>query len=335
MITSAAVLPLPSSAVFHEPLLRTLGQRTNFDPMNSVFIPSIFDTVVTLAGFDPLHLPGGWALAWLPKDLGIYNPVQYRIKSLREKGLIKTCKRGFWSLTPAGIEVARSLCPPLAKAQETRRNATGRWLNEHLTPERGQEHSLLFSGMMAAVKRHLPGTARAELVEDSVNNYIVRAIQRDAFAAKLQMGKLAYSQVISYCVNSGRTDARNLGTDPVSRELLGARTEQERKTGRFMLDPEVAIPLDTDGNPVLGTVDDFTAELDFERTWERVVDILHDLMPQAGDRYLKLLAMRAHGCSLVEIAEQEGVSRNRAASMLAEARRCLRGEAEELAEFLG
>jgi hypothetical protein len=270
-----------------------------------------------------------------PKATSLERKIQAEVSEFRKQGWMP-CTNGVWSLTAAGIEAALHQCPQLALPKSVGPNVTARWFNEHLTPERGQAQSMLFNLMMAAIKRHLPGTYRAELVEDSIHTYIVRAIHRDAFAAKLQAGKLTYGQVISYCVNSGRTDARNLGTDPVSRELLGARTEQERKTGRFMLDPEVPITMDTDGNPVLpDTAGDFTTDLDFERTWDRIEDIFHDLMPQAGDRYLKLLAWRAQGCSLAEIADKESVSRNRAAAMLAEARRCLRGEAEELAEFLG
>jgi hypothetical protein len=330
-VVSSLSNPLPSSAIFQKPLLTVLGTRTELDPSRGVPTTEAIEAVLVMTGIDKDHLPAGW-VRWDPRGPGIYNRVMWAAKLFREKKKwMWSPHRGLWALTETGVEAARPLCQ-LKKPKRPEGNVTAQWFAQHLTPQRGQNKSPLMSQMEAALRRHLPISYRADLIEDHINTYIMRAIRRDAFAKHLQEGKLTYGKVVSYCVNSGRTDARNMGTDPLCRELYGARTERERRGDVVLVDEQANLHgMGRDGTFV--DEESLVApnpEVEFEDVWARIQTLVHERMPKAGDRYTHILAMRARGLSLDEIAQAEGVSRNRAAAMLAGVRRCLReGEGAE------
>lgn len=232
-------------------------------------------------------------------------------------------KTATWQITPLGL----STIPPKVVQEPARNktpNETAVWLGTHMTPPRGRQESDLYRMMRAALCKRLPVSANAGLVEDHIQNYMVRAIRRNALHKLIIPGReIPYSKVVAYCVNSGRTDARDMGTEPVCREMLGARTEKERKD---MVGPQNRVAaLDTDGNVIpehAEVIDE--ARLDFDTIWDQIENVVHDHKPRAYKRYTGILAMRAKGFTTRDIAEAENVSRNRAASMLAEARKCVR-----------
>ena len=216
-------------------------------------------------------------------------------------------------------------------------NVTAKWLNDQLKFKRGEPERQLHRKMRIALSKRLPVSANTDQIEDHIQNFLLRVIRRDAFAKILMDGRtLPHSKVVAYCVNSGRTDARDMGKEPVCREMFGARTEKERRlravdgaTPAFG-DPSVG-EWDTDGNLVLPEGAPMTEEevLDFDAIWSRIETIVYDRKPQAWERYAGLLALKMQGYTTREIADKEGVSRNRVASMLAEARRHVRDGREE------
>lgn len=330
MADEIVILPLPSTTVFHDHLLVTMSQRTGQNPAKGVSPTEAIEEVLAKAGYDQKNLPAGWS-KWESNGKGLYTRVLWTAKVLRVKGWMlkgnESPEKGLWYITPAGITAAEPLLPPPPVEEEFKRNTTAEWFNQHLTPGRGHAEAPLLSQMKAALRRHLPVSHRAGMVEDHVHTYIERAIRRDAFARHLQEGKLTYGQVTAYCVNSGRSDARNMGTDPVCRELLGARTEQERRKGRSLVDEDATIPMDTDGNPIFPeSASEHSSDAEFQGVWKRIEMRVMERKPKAGERYANLLLLKVQGLSLDEIAKAEGVSRNRAASMLADVRKMLRGE---------
>lgn len=345
--------PLPRPKIFHEPLIKVLGILSNHTAHDKVIHDKVIHDVMVEIGVDPANLPLGWRERGSNRQVKALDRVRWAVKSMRvaKVPLIEQLGRGKWALTEAGEIVARKLngvapLPPKSgphqsgpekplsaskpQTKATDPNTTGKWLGKHLTPPKGQQVSDLYRMMRAALCKRLPVSANTHQVEDHIQNFMVRMIRRDAFAKILEDGgKVLYSKVVAYCVNSGRTDARDMGTEPVCREMFGARTEKERRERRETVPQfgeEQAVVWDTDGNFVPQDEIDFIddSSIDFDRVWDQIVNVIHDHKPQAYKRYAGILAMRAQGYSTKEISQKEGVSRNRAASMLAEARRCVR-----------
>lgn len=232
-----------------------------------------------------------------------------------------------WQITSVG----RALVAPklvLVPKRPNTPNTTAKWLGKHLRPPSGQTESDLYRMMRAALCKRLPVSANADMIDDHIQNFMVRVIRRDAFAKMLaDGGSVPYSKVVAYCVNSGRTDARDMGVEPVCREMFGARTEKERREQQeHPEEPQFGnrppATRDTDGSFMPQDTDEI--DMDFEVIWHQIENVVNDHKPQAWERYSGILAMKYRGMTTKEIAAAEGVSRNRAASMLAEARRCVR-----------
>jgi hypothetical protein len=346
--------PLPRPKTFHDPLLKVLGTLSNHTASTAVPHDEVIRGVMVEIGVDPDNLPMGWRDRGSNRQIKAFDRVRWAVKSMRgsKTPTIEQPGRGLWALTAAGEQLARDLngiviLPVLAPASRTETpkakrpttgpNETAVWLGEHLRPAAGHKESDLHRMARSALCRRLPVSANAGMIDDHIQNYWLKAIRLNSLRKLLQDGgKVPYSKVVAYCVNSGRTDARDMGTEPVCRELYGARTEKERRERKDQPTPQFGDkPLgawDTDGNmkspdDADTTIDDTV--MDFDIIWSQVENVVHDEKPQAWQRYSNILAMRARGLSTREIAAVENVSRNRAASMLAEARRCVRKGATE------
>ena len=62
----------------------------------------------------------------------------------------------------------------------------------------------------------------------------------------------------------------------------------------------------------------------FDGIMEQIEDIVRRKKPKAWMRYVGIIRMRVSGFTVKEIAKEEGVSHHRAASIVAEARRCMK-----------
>ena len=335
--------PLPKPRMLRTPLLQVMGMLSKHMAGAPIKQSAVFDAVMTAIGMDPTHLPSRWVEKGSNRQTKALDCVRSAVKSLRTQAspLLTQPARCQWALTPEGEKDARRLngLPPRLVVVPSPKppkpmvgpNTTAGWLGDHLTPARGQKESKLYGMMRSALCKRLPVSANAGMVEDHIQNFMLRVIRRDAFARMLNDGRtLPYSKVVAYCVNSGRTDARDMGTEPICREMFGARTEKERRE-RSNTVPQFGdnkgTSWDTDGNvipPEDETVAIDDAANDFDVLWRQIENVVHDHKPQAWQRYSGILAMKARGFTTNEIARAEGVSRNRAASMLAEARRCVR-----------
>lgn len=351
--------PLPRPKIFYDPLMRVLGNLSGHRADVAFPHSDVIFAVMRDIGVDPDNLPAGWGERGSNRQIKAFDRVRWAVKSLKgaKDPLIGQPKRGFWCLTESGVEAAKALNgvkdsdPPqkntpsegsqepqeAAKAAPTptRPNETARWLGRHC-----RHGSELYRKMERALSRRLPVSASSGMIEDHIQNFLVRAIKNNSLRKLIAAEKVPYSKVVAYCVNSGRTDARDAGTDPVMRTFYGARTEKERRERRDDTQFEDCgheRALDSDGN-IIGedTTSIDETEVDFDLVWAQIENVVHDRKPQAWQRYASILAMKAKGYSTKEIAKAEGVSRNRAAWMIAEARRCVReGYADgDLVDFL-
>jgi len=339
--------PLPKPRALYEPILQVLGRLSNHTANVAIDQKVIYRAVLVHLGVDPDALPPSWGVLGSNRQVKALDQVRSAVKSMRKgDAWIHQPERCNWCLTEAGEKEARQLngvaarpahqpAPAFKRKKPTGPNLTAKWLGSHLTPPKGQAHSNLYQMMRGALAKRLPVSAGAELLDDHIQNFMVRAIRRDSFRRVLSDGgTLPYSKVVAYCVNSGRTDARDMGTEPVCRELYGARTEKERRdykgAGEMPFGGRSTRYRDTDDNLVppeqVTSIEDAT---DFDDLWTEIERTVEDHKPQAWQRYAGILAMKARGCTTKEIADSEGVSRNRAASMLAEARRCVRQDYQD------
>lgn len=340
-LVQPVAVPMPRPRTFAGDLLRALGKLSGHT-LKALPALDAIRAILEEAGHDPDNLPHGWGDATSNGRPKIHESLRWQARSMST--LVCFPERGHWALTPLGLERAAklngvSLMPqamvPPVKKKTTGPNVTSKWFTKHLTPAKGEAESELMRMMKGALIKHLPLSARRDLIEDHIQNFMVRVIRRDSFATMIASGEeIPYSKVASYCVNSGRSDARDMGTEPVCREMMGARTDKERhqaaEEDTDLMDGPM-IPLDTDGNVALPSelppVQEENA--DFETVWNRIVGTVQDHKPGAWERYTNLLRLKALGYTTKEIAKQEGVSRHRAAKMLANARQILRDTFDE------
>lgn len=243
---------------------------------------------------------------------------------------------------PAEGERQGPIKPKAEKLGDPDKNYTSEWLAKHLRPAPGQTESVLMKKMRAAVRAKCPISASAGKVDDHVQEYLLKLVRRDGLRKKILAGsKITYSHLASYAVRSAWSDARNAGTEPVERELYGARTERERRnwakegkpeTRRTKADKRIVWGRGADGEVgVVGVVDkacgvdlSFQQRKDFEAMWSRVEAVMRAKKPLAWKRYAGILKMRYLGFSADEIAKAENVSTFRAASLIQEAKKAIR-----------
>ena len=223
-------------------------------------------------------------------------------------------------------------------------NATSKFLDKRLR-ETGGYQGTLMRALRTAVVNHLPMSYTVGMVDDHIQTCFSRLISRDSLADRLAEGHLITDQQLAmFAVRSGYTDVRDSGTNPVCRELYGARTEREREKGVGflpMMDARIVWSSEEDGEGDGAWTDiaDNAANQEdavaFAQVWDRLEGIIRKHKPQAADRYIGLLRSKANGAALADIADEENVSTSRATSMMAEIRRVLRqGDLNDLGLYL-
>jgi hypothetical protein len=331
-------LPVPLD--FRPALLQILGKIAKFK--SGVFVDrrEITAEVIRATGYDPDRLDqyGDPALGW--KRTGTLAPEGFDRKVQRaflngyqkRPGSPLTVSGGnyLWGLTELGVEEGfRQFC---LHDRTDPRNATSRFLDRRLKETKGGLMRLLNT----AVATNLPICAVTGQVEDHVQTCFTRLIVRDALRGRIESGNLITDEMLAtFAVRSGYTDIRNAGTEPVTRELYGTRTARERAKGLTvgpMSDPRLVWDAENDPGhwvDVADTDSSMTAEsvedrIFFEQVWQHVEQIVLGDKPRAGKRYTGVLRQRCNDMMVGEISKNEGVSKHRAASMLAEVRRVMR-----------
>lgn len=352
--SSEVSLPLskkpPTPKEFFPFLLRVLGKAVNFKTGVYVDGASITINVIKMMGYNPdtLEAHGDPTDGWRYEEgvnSGSYG-FRFRVRYAFKGGWYKCAhpltargKRGQWGLTEAGVEEARRLC-----ALPTR-NMTALFL-ENRIKKTGGLNGTLYNLLRSSVTAKLPLSAASGIVEDHVQNCLTRLISRDSLRTRILAGKnIPDSLLATYAVRAGFTDIRDMGTNPVTREMFGARTERERAKGitisETITDPRVIWGKDSDSRSEIidvaadpssfGSIQNLIEWEDFQKCMADIEEVIRERKPRAGDRYMEVLRMKFSGFTVPEIAAEEGVTPFRAASIIAEARRCLKKARKEQA----
>lgn len=345
---------LPTLTDFVDPLLKVLGQKTSFKPGVFLNPKDVVPDVIREKGFDPTNLSqygkpeDGWTYrgekpAGMSRNVSLAYRKCFNYKYASRKNWVQlTIKaqdvdqtRGWMALTDEGVEVARALCGMDAPTGNNGQNATSQFLNKRLA-ETGGVQGTLYTKMRSAVGLKLPISASSGMVDDHIQNCFLKLIQRDSLRERIKKGEnITDSHLATYAVRTGFTDIRKDGTEPVCREMYGARTERERAK-RLTLpaadDERLTWIKEDDGTLTIadvadtesGRINDSISKVYFDETWDRITEILKTKKPKSWERYVLILQRVTAGWTVKDIADAEPVSTNRASALISEARKCVR-----------
>lgn len=358
---------------FYDPILAVLSRHTASPGQLISLNEDLLREICTKGGIDSNNLAGhgseydGWFWSGSrkragPEDKqetnGIARKIQIAYRQLwnRNEPLARPGARGWWGLTDLGLTAGRKLEPcavprpayltPEGKLRtiQVRKpgttqarpvNVTSQFLAKRL----GEPGSKLLQTMRNALGKRLKVSASAGLLDDHINNCFVKLVARDALAGRIAAGEpVKNHHIASWAVRSAYGDIRNDGTEPICRELYGARTERERKIAKA----EALVPVSSDTRLVRSKSEDDTVEwtdiadtdsqlsagaledaIQFEQVWGQIESLIHSKRSQLGEQHLSVLALKASGMSVKEIADDQGMSVFRATSLVAEARKAV------------
>ena len=222
---------------------------------------------------------------------------------------------------------------------------TATWLGEHMGSQSlgVMANSDLYKIMKSAVTSKCPVSASSSQIEDHLSECILRLIRRDSLRNRIMMGKpITDSHLCTYAIRSAWTDARNSATNPICREMFGARTETERRKMRQeqaegkesrrwqIQDSRVSLQRKSeDGvamlmNIAVNNQDVIEDAIYFKSIWDRLLEEIKVGKPKVWDRYSQVLAVKLQGGGAHEVALEMGVSKSRATSMISETRRVIK-----------
>jgi len=328
----------PSFRLFHNPLIKILGKVTRFRASKLVPMSAVVPDMVREAGFDPDHLgdygdpKDGWRIKGNTPPSGFNRRAAlayYHAHADHPKNplSIQASHRGHWGLTRAGIAASKLLC---------RKNSTALFLEERLKGPKGLKGPF-WNHLRNSISKRLPKSAEADTVDDHIQNCWLKMIRLDALRTRIEAGlHINASHLITYATRTAFTDIRNMGTEPVCRELYGARTERERRRGTYLppirdsrLSGYRKSATATTWVDVVDTGLTLDERVSFEQMWLLVEKVIRTKKPNAGARYVKIVEALFKGFTVKDIASDETVSPYRAAGIIAEARRCMREAAKD------
>ena len=336
--------PLAQQHQFREPVLKVIGRLTAFRDGAYAFGQDVILGVLKEVGLDPEMLPDGLTL---DGRHGLTRGIQFAFRNQRaphcgKKQVAYTVQGDgnmLWGLTTEGVEKARTLCG-------NEKNATSLWLTRH--------YNEIQPIMLAAIRKRMVVSTRAGLAEDHLQGFFVKLVLRDGLASRIEAGLPIHATWLASCaVRSAITDIRDWGCNPVTREILGTRTDQERRRTPMEEAESIGVVAQTSSQVVYMKQDGMTQLLDvrdeaavddaerratFAALWSRVGAAVKAAKPLASPRYVHLYHLQLNGCRVEEIAKAEGLSGHRVASMLADVRHAIqaakeRGEFDEFASF--
>jgi hypothetical protein len=252
-------------------------------------------------------------------------------------------KTGRWALTEAGVAMAARVRTAF---QTDNRNVTACWLDGQLN------HQDLFNRMQRALAQdsRMAKERSNEAILDHLQTFFLTRIRRNAFAVRLGNGELpTFRQLLDWCVRNSISTFRKFAQEPLTRESRNALTKRERVLGVRGTDAMAASPYtvvsltaDDEGSashgvrkgrigsaPVTDVVDPSAVEkMEHRIAWnqglERVRDAVRRHKPGNPERYVNIFDAMCDGISQEGLAMREGVSKNRAATLMADTRTALR-----------
>jgi len=346
---------------FYLPLLHVLANLSSYHPNVSVPLDEAYQGVLDLMGLDPddygVQDSSGmpWVRRWVVWAFRNHqNKPHYEQKFNRGKpGTTRSLGRRQWALTSAGV----------AKARETRSQFPGyNWTSEWLGHELNTTD--LYDRLHLHLSQKLSLSAATMRISDHVQGFLTTAIANDKLAKDLQAGHPpSHRRLCEYAVRHAYSELRRDGQDGHMRGFYGASTARDRAVDQngvlvrrdiasFNLPVDtVAVSLMTDadgsqshvttgGGPLLDVAD---PHKDVEGTMirngalavsmERLAETLRARKPGANGRYAdEILEAYRLGYATKELAAAptaerplgQGVSLNRASTLLAQMRLTLR-----------
>jgi len=342
------MVPLPRYNTFPIPVLKVLHKRTK--GRANVWIKinrSLYQAVMREIGLNPnkLSLYGtpeeGWHLGGL-KPAGLHRKITLAYRDMhRTHFYTLPGNRGQWALSEKGLAHIEGI---LAE-EHSRPNLTSEYLNKRLKEDGGELHKYL----LAVAARKIRHSINDSRVEDHVQTFYERMVQRDALKGRLMHGFSVTDQsLVNWMIRSSLISLRNDGTDPLQRDSNGARTLSEKQkysgTGKKSArhthhDTSVVIPGNDETpmewvDPVANPEEILADAESFRHIWSRVETVIASRMGEQKDLYLTPIARMAEGCSLKEIAQEMQLPKGQISQYLAEARTLLQGQITSDGGFL-
>lgn len=237
-------------------------------------------------------------------------------------------------LQEAPIEVPP---PTVTVAQTTPRprpemNLTAQWLAKN-----GRE---TFAMLVSYLSQRLLVSQRLSLIEDHVQTFLLKLIEKDTLAPHLREGKTVQPSVLRWwVVQSAATELRGWGVDASLRTSRGAKTNRERKVEAGEADPMVAQSEHTmverryeieNGQVACDLYDPYARDAEEEAMASQHLEaarvIIRYRIPNAASRYEQVLDCMLAGMKPSEMASYVGVSRHRMAAMISRIREVIRHE---------
>lgn len=254
---------------------------------------------------------------------------------LQDEGLVRVGASGAWSLTPAGITAsveARDWCD--------KKNVTAFWVDRVID-------KTYFQKLVTHLQYACARSAQFNELHDLVNGYLLNLINRNGLRARIAAGNQpSPSNIRSWCYKSALSQFRDEGRDALTRSFKGARTEKDLRLGATEDIPARSMPceaqavflgVDGDGRDDIHVTGEGSSNALLDVVGGNLEDdIIHRLTAQRGlalteaairreksgaqERFLRINQMTLNDMSFVDIGEAEGVSRNRAAALVADLR---------------
>lgn len=139
----------------------------------------------------------------------------------------------------AANPLARALSkmvPARTKAEKkARRNLTSQWLESHWAE--------IYPALVTYLGNKLRVSGTLGLIEDHVQTFLARCVERDHLAPYLGAGKPVRLSVLKvWCFHSASTELRGWGKDAAPRTTMGVRTARERDPNS---EPKLCATFDT------------------------------------------------------------------------------------------
>ena len=282
----------------------------------------------------------------LVDDLTVSTPrcgtaIKDSLSPLLTEGMV-TVSNNKWSLTLAGVERAVSLRPAYST-----RNVTSLWVASRID-------EAYISRLTAALSQWCTRSAQFGEISDLIHNYMAGILRRDGFRKRIASGRHpAFSDVKQWVYNTALSTWRDEGRDAQTRAFKGARTEKDLRqendddvAGRSISTETQGIFLVTDGEGDIGSMassgalpmplvdvlggnfeDEMIHRLSWQRGMERASSVVRRVKQGAPERFDRLLHDVVDGdADCKDIEKAEGVSRNRAATLITALRTSLTRE---------
>lgn len=281
-----------------------------------------------------------------------------------------------WALTDAGVRLAQEIRSeyepvvipepepePVVKTP----NVTTVWLAEKLATTN------LEARLNAHLSQKLPISLASGRIEEHIQDYLLSVMERDAWRKRIEAGKPpTRRQICEWATKAAYSTCRKDGQDANMRCMYRARTARDREVdingNPVPRNPSsYTLPVDTQvislgeneegrrgavtGSDAVGSMLDVADPLSLDaeeaiigtlamnQSVNRIKSVLRKRKPGADGRYAdEILEAYRLGYSTKELAEEQGVSLNRASTLWAEMRRTLRdaiadGDLEDVREM--